>query len=66
MKRNEKEKWRSKAHSSDGIEEDHKKFCKSRKKFKKIMDEKCGLMLGTTQTLLLYQKVLETFQIQVY
>ena len=35
----EKEKWRAKAHSDHGTEEDHEKFRKFRKKFKKVMDE---------------------------
>ena len=36
----EKEKWRAKAHSANGTEEDHEKFRAFRKKFKKVMDEK--------------------------
>ena len=39
----DKEKWRSKANSETGTEEDQQKFCKLRKKFKKIMDEKMRL-----------------------
>ena len=36
----EKEKWRAKANSETGTEEDYNNFWKSRKKFKKVIDEK--------------------------
>ena len=39
----EKEKWRAKANSERGTEEDHQKFRKFRKDFKKIMNEKMWL-----------------------
>ena len=39
----EKEKWRVKANSERGTEEDHQKFRKLRKDFKKIMNEKMRL-----------------------
>ena len=39
----EKEKWRAKANSERGTEEDHQKFRKLRKDFKKIMNEKMRL-----------------------
>ena len=39
----EKEKWRAKAHSESGTEEDHEKFRKFRKKFKTLMNEKMRL-----------------------
>ena len=39
----EKEKWRAKANSETGTEEDHNNFRKSRKKFKKVIDEKMRL-----------------------
>ena len=39
----EKDKWRAKANSERGTEEDHQKFRKLRKDFKKIMNEKMRL-----------------------
>ena len=39
----EKEKWRARAKSPTGSEEDYEKFRKLRKQFKKIMDEKMRL-----------------------
>ena len=39
----EKEKWRAKAHSENGNEEDHEKFKSLRSKFKKVMNEKMRL-----------------------
>ena len=39
----EKEKWRKKASSENATEEDHKKFCKLRSDFKKIMNQKMRL-----------------------
>ena len=39
----DKEKWRAKANSESGTEEDHVKFRKLRSKFKKAMDEKMRL-----------------------
>ena len=39
----EKEKWRSKANSPSGTEQDHEKFRKLRSDFKKIMDQKMRL-----------------------
>ena len=39
----EKEKWRAKAHSENGTEEDHEKFKSLRSKFKKVMNEKMRL-----------------------
>ena len=39
----EKEKWRAKAQSDSGTEEDHEMFRKYRSKFKKIMNEKMRL-----------------------
>ena len=39
----EKEKWRARAKSPTGTEEDYEKFRKLRKQFKKIMDEKMRL-----------------------
>ena len=39
----EKEKWRARANSPIGTDEDHVKFRKLRKKFKKIMDDKMRL-----------------------
>ena len=39
----EKENWRAKANSERGTEEDHQKFLKLRKDFKKIMNEKMRL-----------------------
>ena len=39
----EKEKWRAKANLENGTEEDHQKFRKLKKDFKKIMNEKTRL-----------------------
>ena len=39
----EKEKWRAKAHSDSGTEEDHELFRKYRSKFKKVMNDKMRL-----------------------
>ena len=39
----EKEKWRKKSNSESGTEEDHRKFCRLRSEFKKIMNEKMRL-----------------------
>ena len=39
----EKEKWRKKSNSESGTEENHRKFCRLRSDFKKIMNEKMRL-----------------------
>ena len=53
----EKEKWRAKAHSESGTEEDHEKFRKLRSKFKKVMNEKMRLnVIDDSDTTLISKK----------
>ena len=63
----EKEKWRAKANSERGTEEDHQKFRKLRKYFKKIMKEKMRLNVeDESDTSLISKKFWKYVNVKLY